>query len=45
MESNDSKPSASEIILVIFLATVIVVALLTIFGPQIETLVFRLTGR
>lgn len=45
VQSNDSKPDAREVLLVLFLATVVVVALLTVLGSQIETLVFRLTGR
>lgn len=45
VQSNDSKPDALEIILVLFLTLVVIVALLTILGPQIEALVFRLTGR
>ncbi len=45
MHSNDSKPDALEVALVLFLTVVVIVALLTILGPQIEALVFRLTGR
>lgn len=45
VQSNDSRPDVLEIILVLFLAMVVGIALLTVLGPQIETLVFRLTGR
>jgi hypothetical protein len=45
VESGNGKPEALEIILVIFLALVVIVALLTVLGPQIEAIVFHLTGR
>ena len=43
--SGDGKPEASDVILVIFLTLVVIVALLTVLGPQIEAIVFGLTGR
>jgi|GEM_PF-6871945 len=45
MSGNGSKPEPLEVALVVFLFFVIIIALLTILGPQIEALVYSLTGR
>ncbi len=45
MPSNQNKPETIEVVLVVFLTLVVIVAVLTILGPQIETLVHSLTGR
>ncbi len=34
-----------EVVLIIFLTLVVIVAILTILGPQIETFIHSLTGR
>ena len=45
VRNNDGGQERLEILLVLFLAFVVLVALLTILGPQIEDLVQRTTGR
>ena len=45
MSNNTSRPEPMEVALVIFLVLVVVFALLTILGPQIEAFVYSLTGR
>ena len=45
MLKHNGGQEGMEILLVLFLAFVLIVALLTILGPQIEDLVFRATGR
>lgn len=45
MPGNESRPEPLEVALVIFLIFVIIIALLTILGPQIEALVYALTGK
>ncbi len=45
MTKRGGGQERGEIVLVIFLAFVLIVALLTILGPQIEELVLRATGR
>jgi hypothetical protein len=43
--SDKSGQERAEILLVVFLAFVALVAILTILGPQIDSLVLRMTGR
>jgi hypothetical protein len=43
--NNESKPDIMEIALIVFLILVVIVAVLTILGPQIEGMVQRMTGR
>lgn len=45
MFSDDGGEERTEVLLVVFLGFVLVFALLTILGPQIESLVHGLTGR
>jgi hypothetical protein len=45
LANDGGKPETTEVILVVFLALVVLVALLTILGPQIEAFVQRVTGR
>jgi hypothetical protein len=45
MTGNDSQPDIMEIVLVVFLTLVVIIAILTILGPQIESFVRTATGR
>ncbi len=45
MLKHDGGQERMEIVLILFLTFVLIVALLTILGPQIEDLVLRVTGR
>jgi Flp pilus assembly pilin Flp len=45
VESNDNGPDKIEVALVLFLVFVVIIAILTILGPQIESFVRTATGR
>jgi Tfp pilus assembly major pilin PilA len=45
VDNNDNRPDKMEIALVIFLVCVVIIAVLTILGPQIESVVRTATGR
>lgn len=45
MDKHDSGQERLEILLVLFLLFVVIFALLTVLGPQIQDLVQRVTGR
>ena len=44
-QHNDSTPGPLEIALVVFLALVVLIAVLTILSPQLEAFIYNLTGR
>ena len=45
MLSKKSGRERAEVLLVVFLTFVAIIAILTILGPQIDSLVQRITGR